>query len=306
MSNEIVIPIPDSTLDGLAIERLYSEIKQARTAFKDVSLVLDCVAISFTRPAGVMGLITAAQTWQRWSGEPIQLRGLRPKVRAYLERLDLFTHCSSILKPEGMLPESDRFSRSLESGTMLEVTPIASDETNNTEDVQRAILRTQKILAQHYGPQHQHITELLTLISELAQNIIHSKDTGYIMVQRYSIGQESQVVIAITDAGIGIEQSLRTSGLKDVFRATTLTKGSDYIRYALEEGVTSKTTSRGLGLYHVSNTVKSWNGTLIIRSAGSRIEIRPEGTNSEDNLSSIPGTQVTITANGVFVNPVAF
>src|SRR5262245_41762095 len=127
------------------------------------------------------------------------------------------------------------------------------------------------------------------MVSELATNITHSHDLGFAIVQRYadssSLVHEHNIVFAIEELGIGIEQSLKRDGSPvDPSLLRQLHQGSDYILQALQLGLTSRPSSArtgsavgGIGLYRVREIVKEWHGSLTIRSYQSKIRISSTG-----------------------------
>ncbi len=300
MKKKGIIDLPGGTLGSDHAESLYRHLERTLADTSQAPLRVNCESIGFVHPAGVIGLITAARIWHRTRKRKVLLENLQPQVHAYLERIDIFKECAEFIETTSDLNDTDRFSRSAASSTVLEVTPISGEVDENARDVEHTIARTRKILSVHYGADHSRLHELLNLTSELAQNVVHSGDHGYITAQGYSYTNGNRVALAISDTGIGIEQSLRDSHASSRAWKGTPATGSDHILLALEEGVTSLPASRGMGLYIVRSIVQQWRGTLVIRSASSKVRIQHPFIAKEDHLPYIPGTQVTITARGKY------
>jgi hypothetical protein len=219
--------------------------------------------------------------------------------------MDLFMRCSAWLDQDQEPNELERFERKPDSERLLELTPIASDEEQNAADVRAAVDRIHHILVNLVYRDRRPVGQLCTMLSEIAQNVVHSLDLGFAIVQRYrenpsavfSLGY--RVIISVADLGIGIERSLASndSCLTRAVRAE-LTSGSDYILKALELGVTSRRTAGGMGLHQVRSIVNDWEGTLSIRSSHSFVQIAGDTISRRDDLVEVPGTQVTIAVRG--------
>ncbi len=286
------------------IERLYGQVATALTGERRAEpLSLDCSWIAFVPPEGIVTLITVARLWHQATGRRIRLCNLQSQVHKYLERMDLFTQCAAWLVEEQPLPAWERFDRSANSATLLEVLPIAGDEGQNCRDVLVAQERASRIVAAWFDADANAVGRLLTMLAEIASNVVHSGDRGFAAIQRYRgpnmyrLG--SRVTMAIGDLGIGIEASLRgkTNGGAGL-PASRLEVGSDYLLHALQLGVTGGNTVGGLGLSRVKDLVEQWDGLLVIRSRRSQIQASAEGVEARDDLADVPGTQVTIFVRG--------
>ena len=266
----------------------------------------DLSVVSFVPPEGILALVSAARLWYLVTGYPIHLHNLRPDVHRYLERMDLFSQCGNWIRVAQELADADRLSRSTASQRLLEVLPIASEETQNAQDVTDALARASLILMSWFAADADAVTRLLTMLSEITTNVVHSLDRGFAVMQRYrdndAVAFGSQVTIAVGDLGIGIQTSLRR---KENFPRNLghqpRESGSDYILHALELGVTSRDTVGGMGLYRVRTLVHGWNGSLRIRSARSAVRISGSAVDVADDLAEIPGTQVVISVRGSLV-----
>jgi hypothetical protein len=289
---------------SLQYEALYTMVASLRDSHEAQPLVLDLSRVSFVYVDGLLALTCIARLWHRWTGCLVRLQHLDPKVHRYLERMDLFSQCRDWLEQDHPLDEGDRFNRKPYSERLMEVTPIPSDELLNAEAVQEALRRMRTILDNSTNRDPNAVIRLCTMLSEITQNVVHSEDHGFAIVQRYrssgqSLLQSYRVMISVVDAGIGIEGSLRRSAVPlRLDNGAPLVSGSDYILKALEVGVTSRVTGGGLGLHQVRGLVQEWLGTLVIRSGRSRVHFNGDMLTRTDDLAEFPGTQVTIEVRG--------
>jgi hypothetical protein len=217
--------------------------------------------------------------------------------------MDLFRHCDAWLEQEISLAEDERFGRSLASYHLLELLPISSDEEQNAADVVTAFTRARRIVEAWFDADEASVGRLLTMLTEITSNVVHSQDRGFVAIQRYRSSDRShvgsRVTIAVGDLGIGIHGSLhRKFATSPLASEVPLVTGSDYILHALQLGVTGRPTIGGMGLYQVRRLVEEWQGSLVVRSFGSMIEISDRGVLTSDSLAMIPGTQVTIRVRG--------
>jgi hypothetical protein len=262
-------------------------------------LILDLSRVVFVRPHGLIALVTIARLWHAKTGCRVELVDIRPDVHAYLERMDLFARCGPWLEVCEPLADDARFDRSPASPNLLEVLPIASDEEVNASDVAEALERVGLIVDTWFDADASAVGRLLTMLSEIATNVVHSRDRGFATIQRYRRGpshRSSLVAFAVGDLGIGIEASLRRRPGRPLDPG--LHTGSDYIHHALRLGVTSRGSIGGMGLYQVQKLVEEWNGVLIIRSRRSVVRAGADGIRTYDGLTDIPGTQVAVFVQG--------
>lgn len=286
-------------------EDLYTRIATMGQQTNPQPLVVDLGSVSFVPVDGLVVLACTARLWHRWTGQKLILHKIDPKVHRYFERMDLFARCQEWLEQEDQLSVLELFDRKPHSERLLELTPIASDENQNAADVTTAVDRVSHILSNLVYQNTRSVGQLCTMLSEIAQNVVHSRDTGYAIVQRYQtntstgFGNAHRVVITVADLGLGIEGALKGS---KAFQAQAvrdqLMCGSDFILKALELGVTSRQTPGGMGLHQVRTIVNEWEGTLSIRSSRSLITITGASITRRDDLVNIPGTHVTISVRG--------
>ena len=293
------------SLNGVrTIERFFQDVAEALATCSPLQpLILDLAFVTFIPPEGIIALTTVARLWHSTTGRRVRLVNLRTEVHGYLERMDVFERCAEWLEEEHELADEERYDRSRASVNLLELLPIAGDDQQNAQDVTAAVERAGRIVTTWFDADSAAVGRLLTMLSEIASNVVHSHDRGFAVIQRYRSREVShvgsRVVIAVGDLGIGIRASLRTrSGIPLLPDGVSLSTGSDFILHALNLGVTRRETPAGLGLYLVRSLVEEWQGSLVIRSHDSMIRMSADGFERADGLADITGTQVTITVRG--------
>lgn len=279
------------------IEQLYQSLYLLRDhAYGD--LELDCSFISFVRPTALLALVNTGRLWNKWTNTSVVLTNIPSNVFKYLERIDVFKTCNPWLVTRQQLAVGEQHNRSQRSRTLLEVLPIAGNEPQLTIDVEQACERAEYILRCWFPGHNDAIIPLRQVLSEIASNIVHSQDQGFAVIQRYDgvhrLSAVSQVVISITDLGIGIRQSLAQKGQHPTRKDRSALLASDYIQHAFNMGITSRDTIAGVGLPRVLQIVQDWRGLLAIRSFRSFVKFEDGGIETCDDLVEIPGTQVTI------------
>lgn len=279
-------------------ELLYEALSNAYDGGYHNILDLDLSACKFIAIPGHMALITAGRYWHRLTGYPISLINIASDVHAYIVRMQIPERCAKYIQINKTLEPGKTYSRSGSTQKLLETTIIAADAKQNGSDVESVVRQANRILHTWFPNNGEGVGGLLTVLTAITENIIHSLDQGFVMIQRYQTPGDalgSRVDIVITDLGIGIEGSLRPR--IEAFPPTKgqrlFVKGSDYLVYSLEQGVSSRATGGGMGLHQVKELVGQWRGQLLMRSLASKISIDERGTViQEDELTYVPGTQV--------------
>lgn len=291
---------PNNTLK---CEDLYAKIVSLRPGCANQSLIINMRAVHFVYVDALLALTSVVRLWWQWSGCKVLLKDIPFAVHRYLERIDFFEKCSEWLEQDYILDPSERFERKPHSERLLEVTPIPSDEVNNAVVVREAVDRIRLILDNATNRDADTVGGLCTILSEITQNVVHSLDRGFAVVQRYrtsGLVPGYRVMIGVVDLGIGIETSLRRGGGAQLMNdhGTPLASGSDYILKALDLGVSSRASAGGIGLNKVRRLVEKWQGALTIRSQRSSVHITSSSVTRVDDLVEIPGTHVTILVQG--------
>ncbi len=265
------------------------------------NLTIGMQMVRFVRPSGCLALLATANLWHRVTGGNTLLVGIQPSVNAYLERADLFKVGRGLVLGIGA-SSHEPFSRSRNSQTMLEISPVSHIARQNEHDVGNITSRASQILHKRYGTDHTQLDNLINLTSEIAQNVLHAEQPGYVMMQSWMDAKdvERTVEISIIDFGIGIEQSLRNKGELPTSGSNDPIGGSAFLKHALLEGVSSMGEDRGMGLFTVDRLVRKWHGSLELRSYNSMLRVIGGEAIARDELPSLQGTQVTIAVRGEY------
>jgi len=166
--------------------------------------------------------------------------------------------------------------------SLVEVKSFRVDDDNEVE--RRTQDTLQVILAQR--PDLRDRAEKLSFtIAELLSNIhVHSRTReAALAVQTY----RDAVELAFGDGGIGIADALRPH------LEGTLTD-SDFVRKALEPGVSSRVGGGGYGLTQLRETVEEDDGRLVIRSGSGQLVVERGSETARDDCISLPGTLVEV------------
>jgi len=141
-------------------------------------------------------------------------------------------------------------------------------------------------------------SEMSGIFYELALNAVqHSQSAvGEYAVLQYAMGADGEVIYAIgvADCGMGIPVALRQNP-----EFADVKSDADAVALATELHVTGTGDSRrGLGLDHVANTVRRFNGNFIIVSGWAYWSLK-KGIEIENGTLSLtdrlPGTVATVT-----------
>ena len=257
-------------------------------------LTIDFHKVEFVTPEIVIIVISAARLWHRSRGTPVTVN-FSDDVQSYLVRMNVYIECAAWLVP--MRRANETLDRSYNSARLMEVTAISSKEDENARGVVLATTRANQIL-QNADVPADRTREISKLLSEVGQNVVHSNDIGYVIIQRYRMKSQNTycVRVGIGDLGYGIQKTLSARYSANELHCRS---GSDYLVRALNRKLSSRQTEEGgAGLAHIQERVIESSGELIIRSGTSRIWVRDIGITQADGLPDIPGVQVFITAYG--------
>lgn len=251
-------------------------------------LIIELRRTSFIFPEGTLAIICAARLWHRHTGGQRTILQMSEEVHGYLDRIDLFSTCQDYFEP--LARPAEPFART-SSRNLLEVIEFSNDVQSNAEQVPSAIDRAFRILYRDFDLERTRAIN--SLFSEIAQNIPHSGDTGFAVVQRYP--QSNTVHIGIADLGVGFQENLKHHEL-----CATYTRGSEFIIHTLREGgLTSRDGAGGMGLYTVNKIVRNGEGVLTIRSGRSIVQMNQnDEPHAFDDLPYIPGVQVFLSVYG--------
>lgn len=234
---------------------------------KNRKIQINITEAKFLDPYSITNFCILLRHLQKYSGKIYLQLPRDANVKNYLNRMDFFHNIPPRIDLLNK-PDSSSYRKSpltKESDVLLELTSI-----QNQKDIQKiiyhAIKKIGRILQASLGYGENDISAFCTALAETCQNIKdHSEDRGLVAVQKYH-SCANYVVIGVCDLGIGIKKSLS-------YRYNVIQHNHpNAIQHALELG-TSRLPDRGKGLYRVTEIVKKYHGTLIIRSGSGRVEI---------------------------------
>lgn len=289
MRSPTIFEIDAQSLQGLScFEPLFEQLSRAPRGLDRVAINME--SVDFVTPAGALALAMVVSEALQFANS-VELIRLQGQVPQYLERMDLLK-----VADDGrlvMAMDSEPFYRSEESANLVEIQLIPPVyDANHGAACKRAISRLGKVLEGVITGRDAE-GELLTMLSELVNNIRHSRERGYVVVQKYRrrTGVD-EVVIAVGDLGDGIR-----TRLSQMHQIDRLPEDSDYIRRALR--IYRDHAHCGKGLARVEDLVRQWDGTLVVRSGCARVTIASGASQAEDGLLLIPGTQVEIVVRAI-------
>jgi anti-anti-sigma regulatory factor/anti-sigma regulatory factor (Ser/Thr protein kinase) len=254
--------IPDCLNDVYAFERLLALEDDLYARME--RCVLDLRQVSFINPFGAVNLLLLGRNFIRKTGSRIILRGLRPDIHAYLERMDFLKAGIFVLEDA----EAPKLSRSRASTSLIEIIEIPAKEGASVRAIAGVVSLFRKRAPQIFksAMSEERVDSFVTVISEICQNVFeHSMDSGFVAVQTYRTAKGPVVHLVVADSGIGIEGSFARSG-KDYGT------GSDLLLKAVTSPISSKRPF-GYGLCRVSSIVDQMNGNLYLRSNAASIAV---------------------------------
>lgn len=276
-------------------EVLYEQLTQLNT-FNE-ALELDFTSISWVDASSTLSLIMIARLWLRWTGYETRIIGLKPNIHSYLERLNLFDLAGITLQNTELSNHTK--AHSVQQNLRL-ITPcfLPSHSEANRQVMDNVLDHIENIIVEWFGEDKRFRRDILQILSELGENVQHSQDYAYLMLQRYKksyTADTTRLVISIADLGVGIRHSLERQGLID-----TNLSDSECIVRALEKGITSTGEKRGVGLDEVQYRAlrSAGDSELRIRSGQGAILLRPDEIIRQDSLSNIPGVQICLSIEG--------
>jgi hypothetical protein len=265
------------------VENFYAEFADLLTNSSIRNIRYDLTRVEFIQPEFLLALIATAKIWYQKKGKPVEWK-CDLSLLTYLGQIGIFQILRRSIRVDDFMPGSLLQSTGY---SLMEVQHIASEPQQNSIDVSQI---SEICLDLFLGRvRSKQLPQLMTLLSEITQNIIHSQSSGYAYAQSFD---NERVHLGVIDTGIGIPASLASE-------YPHLTKPSDYLRKSLELGVTSGIQTNGLGLYRVQQIVEANGGVLVIRSNSAMLRLNTRGVEQWDALTYIPGTQVFATVWGL-------
>lgn len=168
------------------------------------------------------------------------------------------------------------------SDSLVELTSFRVDHDN---EVEQRTVETLDVLFTQRPTLRKRAEELHYTVSELLSNIhAHSRTrVAALAVQTYG----GTVELAFGDGGIGIPSALRPHLDGDYSDA-------EYVRKALEPGVTSRIGGGGTGLTQLRETVEEEGGHLVIRSGTGEVVVERVRPPDDERCRPLPGTLVEV------------
>lgn len=246
---------------------------------RDRSVGLELRPVSFVRPFGLIYLF-----WYiRWLLDEREVRRvdvvLDPSNRDlcnYLKRMKLPDVFGG--DPVTIYPIQDLSLQESElADSLVELNSFRVDDDN---EVERRTIETLQVITSQRPDLRGRAEQLHVTISEMLSNIhVHSGTRrAALAVQTY----QNAVELAFGDAGIGIRAALQN-------HVEGMDTDVDYIRTALEPGVTSRPGGGGYGLTQLREMVEEEGGRLVLRSGRGHVVTGPNEW-EDDSCTTLPGT----------------
>jgi hypothetical protein len=282
-------------------------------------ITLDMSDVRLVKPAGICHLLCFLAWLSGQSRSFLPVRVIQPPeaVASYLATLGFFSALRSITRLIGcenlIRLEQDRRNRRLERlrgrtvgihrqtrpprPVVLPIEVILQRSPTETTDsfesncmgfVSRAADTFEQLFESQLGVAFANVRQFWQANVELYKNIYeHSQSWGLAtIVARPGHG----TVVSYHDIGVGIRGSLNASQAVQPKFATD----GEAIRWALQEGHTSKQGNSGLGLSLVTGYVQAAVGTIEIRSGGCRLfRSGPASEWVAQEVSAVVGTHVS-------------
>lgn len=287
--------LPNRLRDPYEFELLLEEWQQKGEGAD----ALDCSRVSFIEPYSMIALLLAGRNHLRKTGSKMKLVNVPISIHQYLHRMDFFK--AGIFETAEKLSEDLLLRRSALSNRVIEITGIPNKERENRrviEDIVRLFRRRAKYILSHWLTSDRIVDYFVTVISEICQNIYeHSLDSGYLAMQTYRTGKENIVRLAVSDSGIGIEQSFEKRSVK-----------YDSPAHLIELAMTTPLSSKrdfGYGLCQVHAIMERIGGSIYIRSGNASVSTMYHAKSTgkprhflKDDLPFFNGTQISISLTG--------
>jgi anti-sigma regulatory factor (Ser/Thr protein kinase) len=254
-------------------------------------VVLDLRTVEFVEPAGLCGL-AALLEYLIPRCEEVNLALAGRDVPAYLERMNFFRLFGGRVRTNvdvASLEERRRHN----PGTLQELVNFHTEQ-----EIPGIIERISEIL-ENQGYRLKERVAICSVLSEVCANAAEhgaSSFGAYAAVQAYhhivsgARRRGEEVLLAITDGGVGVRQTLSRNPKYDEHTTTD----NDALRLALEMGVSATgEIGRGGGLALVARIAADSGGSLSLRSGTGRVTVYEDRKNSR-NVPQFPGTFVRV------------
>ena len=263
----------------------------AATRVDGEPVVLDLRSVEFVEPAGLCGLAALLEYLTPRSDEVgIALAGR--DVAAYLERMNFFRLFGGRVQTNVDVAGLEERRRG-NPGTLQELINFHGEE-----EIPGIIERISEIL-ENQGYRLKERVAICSTLSEVCANAAEhgaSPFGAYAAVQAYHHivsgprRRGEEVLIAITDGGVGVRETLS----RNPAYAEHTSTDNDALRHALEMGVSATgEIGRGGGLALVAMIAARARGSLSLRSGTGRVTVYENRKNSR-NVPEFPGTFVRV------------
>jgi hypothetical protein len=283
-----VINVP-SSLDDQTFEQVLEQLADLPV---DAKILVDARNTTWASPYGLTALLTLAQTRVE---KPQFMPPEKDDTASYWSRANFFKYAEDLFEIRGRIP-AQKAER--DSGTLLEVTPVASVDDVHTV-VERIQTKVPHILTNILHLESRAVMGFAMALSEACQNIVeHAGRGGWVAVQNYNYRKRMGrhvVQIAVCDAGIGIRQSLESGNRRPL---SDRWDDGQALETAVLQGMSRfPDHGRGQGFKGIRGYLNKWAGKLAVRSGTSKIAIVPPWDDDlvrKDHLAPMAGTQLLI------------
>lgn len=273
--NELVAVVTQAELEGCA------------------SLALDCGALRFVDPFGMIGLLLVSRRqWLR--GIPVTLCLPEGNVRSYLGRAGFFQATmpyAEFSPPVDHVWLTHMDQRQGGASTLLETTRLTG-----TQVIPPVLERVETALRSQLSYPKYEVFDICIVLSEICHNAFdhnQGRFACYVAMQTYTRRSGARFLqISVGDDGMGIPATLRGSP-----QCAGLTEDWQIIVRSLDNRVSRfDDITRGNGLYHLVGLVLKHGGAVTVRSGTGKVYIRgdkKEGRAFE--VARLDGAQFAIT-----------
>lgn len=265
--------------------------------FKNTDLVsIDFENVQFVTPFCLLGILLNCKRISEKTKNKVSFINLNEKLFLYLNRMKFFYYALEWITVSKEYTELDPWSENPYSLNLLEISKIDKEQDRGSQDVLEVVgllrERARDIFAVWLQKDIFEVDEFVTVLSEIAQNIFeHSRDEGYVALNKYHYQDKTRINLSIMDGGIGLFNSVKEKLAK---KKIVLSRPSDYVTYPFAHGMAR--SGGGGGLVKVFDFIKRWEGSLFIRSETCCAFKRQNRISFEkrDNFLPFKGTHIGI------------
>ena len=265
---------------------------QLSTIEHGTQITLDFSSIDYLRPDTVIQCLVISRKINNLSGQKVRWIGLKGGAAAYLEKIDI----SKVDFVEVALP----FWR---SRSHADVMPL--ELVSTPQELSKVISNTKDYLTKWFPEKTKGNTfcrDVSTMVMEIVNNSLDHSELGtnndplcYYTMQKENpkAGDNSRVIIAFGDAGIGIKQSLscKPNLLFDNLSDLSALKTAFFRGYSRRDSGIG-----GFGFKAVNNALKENNGHITMRSgsASFQYDLKTQTRRYRRHQETLNGTQAVL------------